>query len=385
MVSFKKISLLALTVALFGCASANDADDDYFAGEYGYTDSASAQNGNAKKTKLEKVKSTEAKKEADVVAKDVVDTKIASSEPERKSAVTADVDRQAEIYNMIKTALEESRVRFSALRENARSRTADYFATVAEINARLQIGTTPGNPDLLDAQEKAVQSLTDIGAIIKEMKSLGADVNKQASLIAGLQNSITQVFSKTGALESDHENLKRIEDDTFTLQVVQRRLADEINSLADRQSTAFKIESDNFGNIAAAIRNGKPFGGLTRPERMQDAAKSIAPAAQEELEDNMIPTITLTQKRALMIIQLHSAYSDKLYEAAQATYEKRPNAKFEIVAVYPAKSGSVSQAVNKAKQVQDTLIEIGWPSDRISVVKAKDAKVKEGEVRIFVK
>lgn len=383
MVSFKKISLLALTVALFGCASANDADDDYFAGEYGYTDSA--QKSNIKKVKLEKAKSTEAKKEADT-ANDTVETKLGSvSEPERKSAVTADVDRQAEIYGMIKTALEESRVRFSTLRENARSRTADYFATVAGINSRLQIGTTPGNPDLLDAQEKAVQSLTDIGAIIKEMKALGADVNKQASLIAGLQNSITQVFSKTGALESDHENLKRIEDDTFTLQVVQRRLADEINSLADRQSAAFKVESDNFGNIAAAIRNGKPFGGLTRPERMPDAAKSIAPAAQEELEDNMIPTITLTQKRALMIIQLRSAYSDKLYEAAQATYEKRPNAKFEIVAVYPAKSGAVTQAVNKAKQVQDTLIEIGWPSDRISVVKAKDAKVKEGEVRIFVK
>ena len=377
MVMLKRFSLLVALLPAFGCATSDkNAADDYFADDY-------ALAAPAEKAKpAERVK-PRAEKPAPAAEPTVgQDDRFGYSTSESKtSAVSETVSKVESSVAELKQALRQNKETFKNLKEQSAEKAARYYEIAAHINARLQIGTTPGNPELTEMWKQASAALTEMGDKVQEMKILSGEVNKQSAQINALLGNIAKTFTVPGALESDHERLKDLEDETNLTLIGQNRLASELTAQVDRQMQAFKNESAQVAALAVAIRNGKPYGA--------EAAAPVSlsrPTAEEPA--SAVPTAKIAGRRPLMTIRFDRAdvaYEQPLYRAVKAALDKRPNTDFELVAVSSAKAGNEAEALEKVQTVRDTLTAMGLPDDRIVVSKTISAAAKSAEVQLFLK
>ena len=104
--------------------------------------------------------------------------------PEVDAIQTYVGDRVAEMrdeFSRLDEEIKQNSNLFSLLKANGIASAEVYHSTVAAISARLQIGTTPGNPILLNQYERALTELAAVGSQGQEMVELG----NQISLLSG--------------------------------------------------------------------------------------------------------------------------------------------------------------------------------------------------------
>lgn len=377
MVMLKRFSLLVALLPVFGCSTGSDkkAADDYFADDYALAVPAEK----AKPAKPRADRSVPAAAEQPAAQ----DERFGYSASETKtSAVSETVSKVEGSVAELKQALRQNKETFKNLKGQSAEKAARYYEIVAHINARLQIGTTPGNPELTEMWKQASAALTEMGDKVQEMKILSGEVNKQSAQINALLGNIAKTFTVPGALESDHERLKDLEDETNLTLIGQNRLASELTAQVDRQMQAFKNESAQVAALAVAIRNGKPYG----------AEAAAAPVSLTRLNVkepvSAVPTAKIAGRRPLMTIRFDRAdvaYEQPLYRAVKAALDKRPNTDFELVAISSAKAENESEALEKAQTVRDSLTAMGLPDERVVVSKTTSAVAKSAEVQLFLK
>lgn len=384
MVDLKKFSLLVALLPAFGCATGSDKTvaDDYYADDYALAAPAERA-ASSDRAKIRADKTVTAAEASDNTA----DRFGYTASEQKTSAVSETVSKVESSVAELNQALRQNKETFKNLKAQSAEKAAKYYEIVAHINARLQIGTTPGNPELTEMWKQASAALTEMGDKVQEMKILNGEVNKQNAQINALLGNIAKTFTVPGALESDHERLKDLEDETNLTLIAQKRLASELSAQVDRQMQAFKNESALVAALANGIRSGKPYGAEAAAPVSLNSPASLQPSLSDEDDDN-VPTAKIDGRRPLMTIRFdraNVAYEQPLYRAVKAALDKRPNTDFELVAVSSAKKGNVADALKKADAVRDTLLAMGLPADRVYVSKTTDMKAKTAEVRLFLK
>lgn len=384
MVDLKKFSLLVALLPAFGCATGSDKTvaDDYYADDYALAAPAERA-ASSDRAKIRADKTVPAAEASDNTA----DRFGYTASEQKTSAVSETVSKVESSVAELNQALRQNKETFKNLKAQSAEKAAKYYEIVAHINARLQIGTTPGNPELTEMWKQASAALTEMGDKVQEMKILNGEVNKQNAQINALLGNIAKTFTVPGALESDHERLKDLEDETNLTLIAQKRLASELSAQVDRQMQAFKNESALVAALANGIRSGKPYGAEAAAPVSLNSPASLQPSLSDEDGDN-VPTAKIDGRRPLMTIRFdraNVAYEQPLYRAVKAALDKRPNTDFELVAVSSAKKGNVADALKKADAVRDTLLAMGLPADRVYVSKTTDMKAKTAEVRLFLK
>ena len=384
MVDLKKFSLLVALLPAFGCATGSDKTvaDDYYADDYALAAPAERA-ASSDRAKIRADKTVPAAEASDNTA----DRFGYTASEQKTSAVSETVSKVESSVAELNQALRQNKETFKNLKAQSAEKAAKYYEIVAHINARLQIGTTPGNPELTEMWKQASAALTEMGDKVQEMKILNGEVNKQNAPINELLGNIAKTFTVPGALESDHERLKDLEDETNLTLIAQKRLASELSAQVDRQMQAFKNESALVAALANGIRSGKPYGAEAAAPVSLNSPASLQPSLSDEDDDN-VPTAKIDGRRPLMTIRFdraNVAYEQPLYRAVKAALDKRPNTDFELVAVSSAKKGNVADALKKADAVRDTLLAMGLPADRVYVSKTTDMKAKTAEVRLFLK
>ena len=78
-----------------------------------------------------------------------------------------------------------------------------YYGMTGELSARLQSGTTPGNPEMLDVWNNAGEQLDKLSAQSKDLARLSNDITNTASRGAFLHDSTRATFGLSGAVEDD--------------------------------------------------------------------------------------------------------------------------------------------------------------------------------------
>lgn len=384
MVDLKKFSLLVALLPAFGCATGSDKTvaDDYYADDYALAAPAERA-ASSDRAKIRADKTVPAAEVSDNTA----DRFGYTASEQKTSAVSETVSKVESSVAELNQALRQNKETFKNLKAQSAEKAAKYYEIVAHINARLQIGTTPGNPELTEMWKQASAALTEMGDKVQEMKILNGEVNKQNAQINALLGNIAKTFTVPGALESDHERLKDLEDETNLTLIAQKRLTSELSAQVDRQMQAFKNESALVAALANGIRSGKPYGAEAAAPVSLNSPASLQPSLSDEDDDN-VPTAKIDGRRPLMTIRFdraNVAYEQPLYRAVKAALDKRPNTDFELVAVSSAKKGNVADALKKADAVRDTLLAMGLPADRVYVSKTTDMKAKTAEVRLFLK
>ena len=262
-----------------------------------------------------------------------------------------------------------------------------YHGTIAAVNARLQVGTTPGNPILVQQFNSAQSDLDRIAAAITEMNTLSARVSNNSPLSSFLLESAHASFAVSGAVDEDHRQLAILEDEISRTDVLIARLLKEVSDDVRRQTNYVATERANLNIVSAAIRTGEIFGGSLVHKALASATAGRSGIVAARPADT-------TGKRPLVVIRFDRAkvpYQQALYHAVSRVIERRPDAIFDLVAVAPASGGTARVALNSnkarrhAEEVLRALVEMGLPPARVAVSAKTMSSAKTNEVHVYLR
>jgi len=303
------------------------------------------------------------------------------------------------------------------LRNKNQTLATNYYSTVGEINARLQAGTTPGNPQLVQRWQSASAALDQFAASGNEMNALSSRIAASASMANYLLDATRATYSLSGAVDEDHVALKNLEDDVQRSVIGIGRALTDLTHDIDRQNAYVAAERRNLQTLSLAIARGEVYGNsLANTAPFQSSASansgfgmtaSVAPVTTSSLNSapaqrpgvlGQLPasppqTAAPAAKTPFVIIRFDRPdvdYGQPLYQAMSQALEKNPMGSFEVVAVAPKGTDAKqtlagTSARGKAEDVMRTMAEMGVPADRMQLTTATSSGATSPEVHLFLK
>ena len=266
----------------------------------------------------------------------------------------------------------------------------EFYGTIAAINTKLQLGTTPGNPVLVRQYDQAQSELDNIEEYMREINLLNQKVNADAGVVALLKSTLNKTLRLAGAIDQDHRQLEVLEDDTEKLEIDIARLINEITEEISRQAGFTKIENQNMLVMAVAIRNGEAMGtGILNRSFLAAQALADAGAPDEQLA---VPRVKISGL-PLVVIRFDDPdidYEKTLFDAIGTTVDKKPGANFGLVAVAPIGKNEGETRINSSKvkkyaeRVLRSLVSFGLPSKKVALSAKTSGDVVVPEVHIYV-
>jgi hypothetical protein len=271
--------------------------------------------------------------------------------------------------------------RLSGMHGQAAANATAYHEAKAHITARLQVGTTRGNPELVAEWNTAQSALDQLTININSLNTLGTDVANDSSTAHYVLDQITATFNVSGAVDEDHRQLSVLEDETNQTIILIDRLLKNVSDDVQRQTAYAANERANLTTLAAAIKNGELYGAeLGTPMLASQTAPGVMQVAYSGTP--------------LVVIRFDHAnvdYQQILYAALSQALQTRPGAGFSVVAVSPTR-GTVAAvqlaqtaAKRHAQEVMRSITDMGVPASRLAVASSTDPNATASEVRVFVR
>ncbi len=257
-----------------------------------------------------------------------------------------------------------------------------YNMLIANIQARLQVGTTPGNPILVRQWNEAQGVLDKVGSDIGRLNSLSSGVADDGALAAFILESTRATFGLTGAVDEDHRQLALLEDDVNRTVVQIDRLLNELNDDVARQSNYMSRERSNLTVLSLAVKNGEIFGSSLANR----AFATAAPAASQ--------VSSAARTRPLVVIRFdrpNVEYEQPLFTALSEALQRRPEATFELVGVTPERGTPAQVALNASAARKNTqsvlraLTSMGLPRNRVDLSATTSGEAQTSEVHVYVR
>ena len=266
--------------------------------------------------------------------------------------------------------------------------TSVYQGLSSAIRSRLQIGTTPGNPILVGQWNDAQRALEDIQNNVNNLQIVNNRVTADAALITHLKNAINSSFFISGAIDEDHNQLKVLNDDVQRTSVLYSRLMDELEEKISREIQILNAERQYMKELSADVEVGK-FGGRVSAPPTRSSQSSDTQNIEEQGSIDTIKIAPLNYDNAILVIKFDDTsfdYSTALFESISNALEQMPSASFEVVAVSPTGGASFAEkARQRASEVFNKVVEMGVPSERVSLASSNSTSAQAEEVHIYLK
>lgn len=294
---------------------------------------------------------------------------------------------EAKLHQIQKSIKKDSDA-FHELKTKSNEEANRYYEYVARIRARLQNGTTPGNPELTEMWKQASALLAGSDKNMSDTAKLSSEMIRAKNELDALLETIRETFTVPGAMEADHENLKALEDQANQTIVSLNRLSSDLSIQISRQQRYFNTESQNINGLSTDIQNGS-FSGAIRTQNAAGATALSSSALSRNTTVTELPEADLAGRRPLMIVRFDKKkvdYEQLLYKAVKAALDKRPATHFEVVAVSPAdaKTGA-TEAIKNAEGVKEALLAMGLPASRIYSSQTTKPSIKTTEVHLYLR
>ena len=291
-----------------------------------------------------------------------------------------------EEFNKLDADIKQGEANFEGLKFNGIKSAENYHSIVAAIAARLQIGTTPGNPVLLNQYEQAQTELAEVGAQGQNLVDVGNQIALFSTRVSYLLEQARSAKKLRGAVDEDHRNLSFFQDALKRRSVDVLRILEDLNETVRRRDIFLAAERRRLTQLATAISVGESFGlGL--------GALGSLPAINNnentELERRSDSIPVSPNPIAVFRINEQENYEQNLFGAISATLDKAPKSRFTLVAVSSSAGNPSEQAERAANARNDvsklinSLVSMGMPVDRISVSSLSVANVENTEVRLY--
>jgi hypothetical protein len=294
---------------------------------------------------------------------------------QKVAALRGDLQRLQSNINQHNQELQQTR---QAMASDASS----YYNQVATINARLQAGTTPGNPELVQQWTQAQGSLDKLANDILRLNTIANATASDSALEAYIRESVRATYGLQGAVDEDHRQLAILENDSVRTVPLIDRLLNDINEDISRQTNYVGNERRNLTVLSVAIRNGELYG------RSNPAVAGAGPSQVASA------TPASAGRQPLMVIHFDKpnvTYEQALYSAISRALERRPSATFDVVAVSGTGGNAGQSALDttaskrNAESVVRSLTSMGLPAERINLSAMSSASAQGNEVQVFVR
>jgi len=284
----------------------------------------------------------------------------------------------------IQNAISSHNNDFLRFKDLVDEQTSVYQGLSSAIRSRLQIGTTPGNPILVGQWNDAQRALEDIQNNVNNLQIVNNRVTADAALISHLKNAIDSSFFISGAIDEDHNQLKVLKDDVHRTAVLYDRLMAELEEKISREIQILNDERQYMKQLAEDVEMGKFGGSVSAPPTKSSSMQINNQVAEPEKK-----VVPLNYDNAILVIKFDDSnfdYSTALFESISGALEQMPSAGFEVVAVSPTDGASYAdQARNKASEVFSKILEMGVPTERLSITSSTSASAQAEEVHIYLK
>ncbi len=258
-----------------------------------------------------------------------------------------------------------------------------YHKLIGTIEAKLQVGTTPGNPQMFGMLQGAQNNIQVMNANTIALNQLATRVASDAAMTNYLLDSIRAAYSVSGAVDEDHRQLRILENETNQTSILIGSLLQEINSDAERQLQYIETARNYLVDLNSAIKAGS-YGVNNLPLPTAQAGYMNNSVAQYNAKPSAVSGSPLFVAK---FNKSNVKYKDGLKQAVNSALAKKPNVMFEVVAVSPAGGNALTKnsAQNNATQIFQEMIEMGVGAERISLSSKNSPSASSAEVQIYVK
>jgi hypothetical protein len=184
-----------------------------------------------------------------------------------------------------------------------------YYSAIGEIEAKLQLGTTPANPKLVELRNQALQQLEKLAKIIGMMNSFSTNFTSMSQQVKALLSHTQTAFRLPGAVDEDHAHLLSISGELEQLDRVIGQMSIIITTNTQRQNEWLNVERIRFANLEKSIERGQlepsPQGlslkpTFPKPEVLpkQEASKKQHPTHKHSAPMKLIDTAQKNEKKA---------------------------------------------------------------------------------------
>ncbi|NMM45235.1 hypothetical protein HH303_12145 [Rhodospirillaceae bacterium KN72] len=276
--------------------------------------------------------------------------------------------------------------RLDEIRGSGAASATAYHSYKAEITSRLQLGTTPGNPVLVEQWNSAQGALANVEQAIPALTSLHNDCADQAAFGKFLLSTVQATYGLSGAVDEDHRRLRVLEDAVHQSLVDLDRMLTNVTQEINRHNLYVSNERQNMTTLALGIKNGELYGTniASRSFALVEAAAASAAASGPMPSAGSEPLVIIRFDRE------NVQYQQALYNAVSQALTAKPNAVFDLVAVSPDRGNAAQVALNgaaarrNAEDVLRTLTDMGVQPGRINLM-ADSRAVANNEVHLFVR
>ena len=333
----------------------------------------------------------------------------------------------------LKTAVNKHATTLETIKNQIAADAAKYHETIGAVTSKLQVGTTRGNPIMVENWNYATYLLDSVNQNVILLGQLSSDTSTDEATVSYLLDSIRATYDMAGAIDEDHDRLREIEKGADELAIAVKKMGANVNETLLRQQQYIANERRNLGTLSLAIRDGQLYGkSLSDPmvavpaKRINQGTRTIAPRTDNHSNvrntttkaapvvtskpkpahasvnksasvsksasvANAKPKAKIENRRPLMTIRFDRkdlGYEPALYQTAKKALERKPDVEFEIVAVIPVKNGAplaINEARKNADGVRMALVNMGFPDERLLVTEMENNNIEISEVRLFVR
>lgn len=277
----------------------------------------------------------------------------------------------------LQNAIRANNAQLQQIRGSVINNALQYHKVIGMIEAKLQVGTTPGNPQMFSMLQSAQNNVQVMNANTNALSSLAAKVSSDAANTNYLLDSIRAAYGISGAVDEDHRQLRVLENEANQTSVLITSLLTEINSDIGRQQQYIETARSYIVDLSSAIKSGS-YGvnnvPLSAPQTSASFAGSKASASGKPL---FVAKFNKSDVR----------YKAGLKQAVSNALAKKRSAIFDVVAVSPSKGNQLSSASakNNATQIFQDMIEMGVSAEKINLSARTSNDATASEVRIYVR
>ena len=285
--------------------------------------------------------------------------------------------------SQIQDSIRKNNDELQKIRSSVISNAMQYHRNIGAIEAKLQVGTTPGNPNMYQALQNAQINIQTMNANTDSMGQLVARVSSDAAMTDYLLDSIRAAYSISGAVDEDHRQLRILENETNQTSILMNSLLSEATADEQRQKQYIETARNTMMGLGDAIKVGSY--GISNVPLMSSVVRPVS--NKNLLVGTPSPS---TSGKPLFTAKFNKGnvdYKDGLSSAVSSAQNAKPNVMFNIVAVSPLSGNSAAQstAQKKATEIFQEMINMGVGADRISISSRSSGEVNGAEVQIFVR
>ncbi len=315
----------------------------------------------------------------------VSQTSLASSNPQSATFVGNKVGEMGGDLGKLRGQVSGLQNRLDGIKADSQKGSDDYHALLGMITARLQRGSTPGNPILVDQWNKAQIQLERVAETIPVMTKLSNDTADAAAFGQYLLSAVQATYGLSGAVEEDHLKLQVLEDNVHQTLVSIDRLMTDLSQDMNRHNVYVNNERQNMTTLSLAIKNGELYGS-SLATRAFTQTETLARAEAQS-------TVPQASDRPLVIIRFdrpNVQYQQALYNAVSQALSRKPTATFDLVAISPQRGTSAQMALNSAaakrngEAVLRSLTDMGVPGGRVQLLSNESPSATANEVHLYV-